>query len=110
MTGDNPMEPIRPPHHHTFLVATAALLVVLAGGIFVYFYSGQGNNVDVSVFTPVSQQVTGYEERIEFPESSSSTITAIPERVVNPIAQLPQSNPFAASTNPFEDVYTNPFE
>lgn len=103
------MEPQPNPHHQTLFIAVSVLIVLFLLAVALYGYiSFQGNGEDsFPQPLPASQQ-----DFREFPSSEDVTPPApeIPEAVTDPVNDLPESNPFETSTNPFEESYKNPFE
>lgn len=82
------------------LVIIIAVVVVAIAAVvaFVMLRGGQPTPSDVST-----------------PATTQPTITALEanlfEHSQNPVKDaLPEANPFAAKTNPFENVYKNPFD
>lgn len=50
----------------------------------------------------------GYEEGKEIGRAAAQTEAA--QAVANPLEELPSTNPFEETVNPFEDAYQNPFK
>lgn len=69
----------------SIIIAVIVLLVLAA----VYFFSV--SRTEESEELPLEEKITGQTE-------------------INPVENLPETNPFKAETNPFSDGYKNPFE
>jgi len=78
-----------------YVVAAVAVLVVL-GGVVLYLMQQKPQEVQRSIpqEAPQEQGLGG----------------ELYGQVQNPAAEVPETNPFEAETNPFQQVKTNPFE
>lgn len=73
----------------TLVISVVLIIAAAIGG----YYYGSG---------------VGYNKGIEI--EKAVTTTTVEEVVVNPLEDLPSTNPFEEIVNPFEEAYTNPFE
>lgn len=87
-----------PANKKTLLIIIIVIAALIIGGVFIY---------------------QKYYQKAPLPKEEPATLgEQIYEQVQNPIEKLPETNPYEAKTNPFEeaktnpfkDVYTNPFE
>lgn len=78
-----------------YFIVAIAILAMLGGAAF-YFTQRQPQEVQRSVSEeqPQEQGLGG----------------DLYDQVQNPVAEVPQTNPFEAETNPFQQAKTNPFE
>ncbi|MBI5306197.1 hypothetical protein HZB04_01245 [Candidatus Wolfebacteria bacterium] len=72
----------------------AAIIILIALGGFYYWQK----------FYKVSVEV---KPAIEAPKTFGEQISG--ETITNPAETIPQTNPYEAKTNPFEEVKTNPY-
>ena len=74
----------------TLVISVVLIIAAAIGGY--YYGSGVGYNKGIKI------------------EKAVTTTTTVEEVVVNPLEDLPSTNPFEEIVNPFEEAYTNPFE
>ena len=79
---------------NTKITLVISVVLIIAAAIGGYYY-GSG---------------VGYDKGIEIEKAVTTTTTTVEEVVVNPLEDLPSTNPFEEIVNPFEEAYTNPFE
>ena len=77
---------------NTKITLVISVVLIIAAAIGGYYY-GSG---------------VGYDKGIEV--GQTATTTTVEEVVVNPLEDLPSTNPFEEIVKPFEEAYTNPFE
>lgn len=98
------MENERPSHYNTFFIAAIIVAVLLVGAIFIAFLRG-GEKI---------KPIDLHQEETSAPKPVSQPILipappAVPDAIINPVKELPKTNPFEAKINPYKG-YKNPFE
>lgn len=76
------------------LIIFIIMVLVVAGGVY-YFSFQKGYKV-------------GYQEGVEIGKASVKAEAGAV--VANPLEKMPETNPFEGVTNPFKELYKNPFK